>query len=185
MFSGRWVIVWLKRVLMLVPLARLLARRSALKLRGAQIEPLAIVVNCRFEGSLQRLSLGYGSVIGRDCQIALHERVDIGERAVINNNVIILTASHDLTDPSWRSYSKPVRIESYAWIATGAVILPGVTVGRGAVVGAGAVVRRNVPPFSVVAGNPAEVVERSNRSRELDYLPTRLIAPFEAWLGKS
>jgi len=50
---------------------------------------------------------------------------------------------------------KPVRIEAWADIGTGAVILPGVTVGKGSIVGAGAVVTEDVPPFAVVAGVPA------------------------------
>jgi acetyltransferase-like isoleucine patch superfamily enzyme len=55
---------------------------------------------------------------------------------------------------------KPVRVEAWADIGTGAVLLPGVTVGRGAIVGAGAVVTRDVPPFAIVAGVPAEFVRQ-------------------------
>jgi acetyltransferase-like isoleucine patch superfamily enzyme len=50
---------------------------------------------------------------------------------------------------------KTVRVEDWADIGTGAVLLPGVTVGRGAIVGAGAVVTRDVEPFAIVAGAPA------------------------------
>ena len=50
---------------------------------------------------------------------------------------------------------RPVRVERWADIGTGAVLLPGVTIGSGAIVGAGAVVNRDVPPFAVVAGVPA------------------------------
>jgi acetyltransferase-like isoleucine patch superfamily enzyme len=50
---------------------------------------------------------------------------------------------------------KPVRIEAWADVGTGAVILPGVTVGKGSIVGAGAVVTEDVPPFAIVAGVPA------------------------------
>lgn len=53
---------------------------------------------------------------------------------------------------------KPVRVEAWADIGTGAVLLPGVTVGRGSIVGAGAVVNRDVAPFSIVAGVPAKFV---------------------------
>ncbi len=53
------------------------------------------------------------------------------------------------------------------WIAYRAVILPGVTIGEGAVVAAGAVVSRDVAPYTIVAGNPAQPV--GTRSRDLDY----------------
>lgn len=51
---------------------------------------------------------------------------------------------------------KPVRIEAWADIGTNATILPGVTIGRGSIVGAGSVVTKSVPPFSIVAGVPAQ-----------------------------
>jgi acetyltransferase-like isoleucine patch superfamily enzyme len=50
---------------------------------------------------------------------------------------------------------RPVRVEAWADIGTGAILLPGVTVGKGSIVGAGAVVSRDVPPFAIVAGVPA------------------------------
>jgi acetyltransferase-like isoleucine patch superfamily enzyme len=50
---------------------------------------------------------------------------------------------------------KPVKIEAWADVGTGAIVLPGVTIGRGSIIGAGAVVTENVPPFAVVAGVPA------------------------------
>lgn len=50
---------------------------------------------------------------------------------------------------------RPVRVEAWADIGTGAVLLPGVTVGKGSIVGAGAVVTHDVPAFSIVAGVPA------------------------------
>ncbi len=53
---------------------------------------------------------------------------------------------------------KPVRVESWADIGTGAILLPGVTVGRGSIVGAGAVVTQDVPPFAIVAGVPARFI---------------------------
>ncbi len=54
--------------------------------------------------------------------------------------------------------SKPVSIEHGVWLGFRATILKGVTIGRWSIVGAMAVVTKNVPPFSVVAGNPARVV---------------------------
>jgi acetyltransferase-like isoleucine patch superfamily enzyme len=54
--------------------------------------------------------------------------------------------------------TKPIRIEDNAWVAAKVTILPGVTIGEGAVVGACTVVAKDVPPWSVVVGNPARVV---------------------------
>ena len=52
----------------------------------------------------------------------------------------------------------PVRIGDKAWIGFNAIILKGVTVGEGAIVAAGAVVTKDVPPYTIVAGNPARVI---------------------------
>ena len=59
---------------------------------------------------------------------------------------------------------KSVKIEAWADIGTGAVVLPGVTIGKGSIVGAGAVVTKDVPPFAVVAGVPARFLRWRERS---------------------
>lgn len=53
---------------------------------------------------------------------------------------------------------RPVQVEAWADIGTGAILLPGVTIGKGSIVGAGAVVTRDVKPFAIVAGVPARFV---------------------------
>lgn len=53
---------------------------------------------------------------------------------------------------------RPVRVEAWADIGTGSILLPGVTVGKGSIVGAGAVVTRDVAPFAIVAGVPARFI---------------------------
>ena len=52
-----------------------------------------------------------------------------------------------------------VTIEDDVWIGRRVIILPGVRVGRGSVLAAGAVVTKDVPDFTIVAGNPAKVVK--------------------------
>ena len=66
---------------------------------------------------------------------------------------------------------KPVRVESWADIGTGAILLPGVTVGRGSIVGAGAVVTHDVPPFAIVAGVPARFVRWRPQSADQTAAP--------------
>nr|WP_243425786.1 DapH/DapD/GlmU-related protein [Faecalicatena contorta] len=58
--------------------------------------------------------------------------------------------------------SNPVIIEDNVWIGRDAVIMKGVTVGQGSIVALRAVVVDDVPPYSIVAGNPAKVVKRLN-----------------------
>jgi acetyltransferase-like isoleucine patch superfamily enzyme len=50
------------------------------------------------------------------------------------------------------------------WIGFDACVLPGVTIGEGSVVGAKSVVNENVPPYTVVAGNPARVIRQLDRN---------------------
>jgi maltose O-acetyltransferase len=112
----------------------------------------------------------------------LHDSLEIGSSVVISDDVTILTASHLIDDPHLSQVSKPVKIDDYAWICTGASIMPGVHIGQAAVVAAFAVVPKDVPPFAVVAGNPAVCVKyRVNPG--FSYRPNLLRACYEAWIG--
>lgn len=111
----------------------------------------------------------------------IHDEVTIGNRVCINDAVEILTASHDVADPNWKEIKAKIVIEDYAWIGTGAMILPGVTIGRGAVVGARAVVGKSVAAGAIVVGNPAKTINRS-RCKELNYNPCEFLAANRAWL---
>ncbi len=55
---------------------------------------------------------------------------------------------------------RPIRICSDAWIGMNTVIMQGVTIGRGAIIGANSVIKKDVPEFTIVSGNPAEVVAK-------------------------
>lgn len=65
---------------------------------------------------------------------------------------MILTAYHDPNSEDFAGVEKPVTIEDYAWIATRALVLPGVKIGRGAIVSAGSVLTKDVPPGVIVGG---------------------------------
>jgi maltose O-acetyltransferase len=177
----RWVKVWVKRCYHCFNLYRLLVRSTLFRWRGASIGRLVILGKSRIEGKATSLSIGQESSLGR-CKIALHDRVTIGRRVVINDGVVLLTATHSLQDPGWSHKKAPIVIGDYAWIATNAIVLQGVTIGRGAVVGAGAVVRRDVPDYAIVSGNPA-IIHANLRNTILQYSPALWNAPLEAWVG--
>ena len=58
------------------------------------------------------------------------------------------------------SSNEPITVEDYCWIGYGAIILAGVTVGEGSIVAAGAVVTKNVEPYSIVGGVPAQLIRK-------------------------
>lgn len=66
------------------------------------------------------------------------------------------TFSH--ASPGGRS-TRPIVIEDKVWIGIGATVLPGVRIGYGAIVGANSVVTHDVPPMTVVGGNPARFIK--------------------------
>lgn len=180
--SRRWCLAWVKRTLTFPALLRLLWRAARLRARGAHVGRLVIIERCRIEGPGRNLELGDGAFIGEGCELVLHERIAVGEQAVINRRVTLLTASHSLRDPEWSVRSAPIRIGARAWIATGAMLLPGVSIGRGAVAGAGAVVRADVPDDALAVGNPA-TIRPAARAPGLCYDTAHFPAPFAAWLG--
>lgn len=114
-------------------------------------------------GSARNLHVGAGSVIGPGARFCLDGEVFIGANVSIGPGAMLYTATHLIAEPSRRMHPQPmgrrVVIEDGAWIALGALVLPGVRVGRGAVVAAGAVVGTDVPDNVLVAGNPATVVQ--------------------------
>lgn len=92
-----------------------------------------------------------------ETDISLH----IGNRVSIAPCVIFCLVSH-ANYSRIRSLFTPrpgsIIVHDDVWIGAGAIILPGCTIGECSVIGAGAVVTKDVPPFSVVVGNPARVI---------------------------
>ena len=107
--------------------------------------------------------------VGRRCKIQSHtficEGVTIEDEVFVGHNVNFINDKVPRatnpdgtlqTDADWTLLR--THVARRASIGTGAVVLGGVRIGEGAVVGAGAVVTRDVPPFTVVVGNPARVL---------------------------
>jgi acetyltransferase-like isoleucine patch superfamily enzyme/coenzyme F420-reducing hydrogenase beta subunit len=87
------------------------------------------------------------------------DKIEIGEHVMIGRNVTIRdnNGGHYLSQQGYKN-SRPVIIGNPVWLCEGCTSMPGVKIGDGAIIGAGSVVMTNVPPFSLVSGNPAKVV---------------------------
>lgn len=109
-----------------------------------------------------------GITIGEDTIIGDHAFLDgrasltIGSHVNIASQIMVYNSQHDIDVEDFHHVDGPVTIEDYAFIGPRVIILPNVTIGRGAVVGAGAVVTKNVDPFAVVGGVPAQFIRERN-----------------------
>lgn len=91
--------------------------------------------------------------------------VHVGQKTYIAFDVRIL--AHDMT----RGRSVDTRIGANCFIGGRSLILPGVTIGNNCIVGAGSVVTRDIPDFSIAAGNPARVIREDRRIGAYGVLP--------------
>ena len=118
---------------------------------------------------LPPLYIDYGKpvTIGKDCFIQQcctffgRGGITIGNGVFIGPKCNLITINHD-PNPDNRSatYGRPIVIEDKVWIGINSTILPGVKIGYGAIVGAQSVVTHDVPPMTIVAGNPARVIKK-------------------------
>lgn len=126
----------------------------------------AVLMGCTFD-SQGGLVTGHNVIVNARCRLDTRGGITLGHNVSVSQEVVILTADHDMNSPSFAYRTKPVVIQDYAWIGTRASILPGVTIGKGAVVAAGAVVAKDVAPYTVVGGVPAKPI--GNRAQVLSY----------------
>jgi len=117
---------------------------------------------------MSKTQIGDNSGIGMGSHV---EAAIIGKDVMIGPELMILsgTKGFDRLDiPMAQQVSHEIRtviIEDDVWIGARVIILPGRRIGKGSIVGAGSVITKDVEPFSIVGGNPAQVVGwRKSRS---------------------
>lgn len=122
-------------------------------------------------GNLKHVSVGKCSYIGPGCQFLTPiAQVHIGDFSLIGPDVMFITGNHQYDDPNQlmihfsnknksKKCDEDIYVGSDCWIGARALILKGVKINDGAIVGAGAVVTKDVPPCTIVAGNPAKIVK--------------------------
>ena len=111
------------------------------------------------------LKIGNDSSIGPFAYIGCSGFIEIGDNVMISPRVSLFAENHNYDNPKLIMKTQGVTkkfiiIEDDCWIAANSIILAGVTIGKGSVIAAGSVVTKDVPPYSVVAGVPAEIIKR-------------------------
>ena len=121
---------------------------------------------CPGQGDQPKIVIGDGCTLMYRFQVNAAQSVTIGRNVLAASNVLITDFDHVLEPggvPITRSrkfVAAPVRIEDNCWLGQNAVVLKGVTIGHDSIVGANSVVVRDVPPCTIVGGNPAQVIKR-------------------------
>ena len=104
-------------------------------------------------------------------------KVSVGNNVMLAPNVSIYTAGHPIHPASRNSgyeYGIPITIGDNVWIGGDVVILPGVTIGSNSVVGAGSVVTKDIPDWSLAAGNPCRVIRKITEEDRKYYYKDRV-----------
>ncbi|HEX5712247.1 MAG TPA: acyltransferase [Solirubrobacterales bacterium] len=130
--------------------------------------PITLGENCRMRGgptrtrlvtrSGGRIELGARVGINHGVEIVAEHLVRIGDDSGLAPLASIADTNFHPLGEGDEVKSGPVEIGANVWVGRGALVMPGVTIGDHSVVASGAVVTRDVPPRSLVAGNPARVV---------------------------
>ena len=106
----------------------------------------------------QYIRIGHRSSLSEGAILHGRGGITIGSHAHISSRAILNTQTLDYRSDDWPIMRTPIVIGDFAWVASGAMIVPGVTIGEGAIVGMGSVVTHDVPPYTVYAGNPAKKI---------------------------
>jgi acetyltransferase-like isoleucine patch superfamily enzyme len=135
-------------------------RQAWIELTGSAVDETFHLIPPLYSDYGLNIRVGRNVFINQACVLNDIGGIEIGDDVMIGPRVSLLTSGHPL-DPDRRRrqiVAAPITIKRNVWLGAGATILQGVTVGADAVVAAGAVVTRDVPPGTLVAGVPAQVL---------------------------
>lgn len=134
-----------------------------LRLFGARVEYGTFIYGSVKVWYPPNLTMKRGATLGRGVDCYTMGPISLGERAVVSQGAFLCTGTHDFHRPEFQIYAKPIRIGDNAWVCAEAFVGPGVTVGDGAVLGARGAAFKDLAPWTVYSGNPAQA--RGNRTR--------------------
>ena len=135
-------------------------RSFVLRLWGAKIGRRCAIAAGAKIWAPWNLSMGDYVAVANGAELYTVAPIRFGHHITISQDAYLCTASHDISKRLKPLTTSPIEVGDFSWVCARAIVLPGVTVGEGAVVAAGAVVTKDVPPWTVVAGNPAREVKK-------------------------
>lgn len=133
-------------------------RRFLLVLFGANLDPVVRVRRTARVECPWNLTIGHDSSVGDGAHLYCLGPVRIGSRVTISQGAHLCAGTHDYTSRAMPLIRPPIEIGDDAWVCADAFIGPSVKVGDGAIVGARAVAMRSLEPWTIYAGNPAQMV---------------------------
>jgi galactoside O-acetyltransferase len=130
------------------------------ELTGRKIDDSFLLIPPFYATGGSDIRVGRNVFINQNCTFYDLGGLDIADDVMIGPNVSLITSGHPLEPSTRRAFvtATPIAIGRNVWIGAGATIIGGVTVGDNSVVAAGSVVTRDVPPNTLVGGNPARVI---------------------------
>lgn len=147
------------------------------KSEGAMINP---PFYCDYGNHIE---VGKNFFANYNCTILDVAKVVIGDNCLLAPNVAIYTAGHPVhpeTRNTMYEYGIEVTIGDNVWIGGNSVICPGVYIGDNCVIGAGSVVTKDIPKWSIAAGNPCKVIRKITEADRKLYFKDREF-DYEAW----
>jgi Acetyltransferase (isoleucine patch superfamily) len=160
---GVWNLVW-TCLFRLSPRPLHSWRRLLLRCFGAEVGEGSHIYPKAVIWAPWNLRMGKGACIGDGAEVYNPSLIQIGDYAIISQQSYLCGASHDYRRWDFPMISRPITIGPHAWIAARAIVSMGINIGEGCVIGAGSIVTRNMPEWSVCAGNPCEVIKEYRKS---------------------
>ena len=135
-------------------------RRFLVRLFGGRIAATAKIYPGVAIWTPRNLEMQDYSCLGAGVVCYAMDRVTMEPYALVSQRAHLCCGTHDIDNPNFPLYAKPIHIGRNAWVASEAFVGPGVAVGEGAVLGARGVATRNLDPWTVYAGNPAKPIRK-------------------------
>jgi putative colanic acid biosynthesis acetyltransferase WcaF len=114
-----------------------------------------------------KLEIGDHVWLGEECWLLNLERIAIGSHVCISQRAFLCTGSHNYKSPKFDLIVKPIQVGEGVWLGAECWVGPGVTAGNHAVLTAGSVATKDLEPFGIYRGNPAELVRKRSISLEI------------------